>query len=287
MKYLTIDFKITCDDSLLETARDLLADAAGEAGLEAFEEAEQGLRGYVQEQNFDRQALDAAVTDLMPGVTVSYEVTPSEVKDWNATWENEGFEPIVIDDRLIVTDARHTEAPAKSDGRIHIGICAVNSFGTGTHETTQMVLATLLDMDLKDKRVLDCGCGTGILGIAASKMGAADVVGYDIDEWCVNNARQNAELNKVENLQVFHGDACVLSHVNGIFDVVVANINRNILLADIPAFQDVMSREGSLIISGFYEQDIPSLLECAGKQGLKEDSRKQLGDWVCLKLSFV
>ena len=148
-----------------------------------------------------------------------------------------------------------------------------------------MMVSTLLNMDLDGKRILDCGCGTGILGIAAAKMGAREVVGYDIDEWSVENTRHNAELNHVENLEVYHGDAHVLNHVNGLFDVVLANINRNTLLQDMETFKSVLSHGGVLILSGFYEQDIRPIVEKAARLGLKETGRKAEGEWRSLTLA--
>lgn len=315
MKYDVVDFHISCDPSQLQIARDLLADATASAGLEAFEDTEDGMRGYVQEEQLDRELLAAMTVDVMPGVTVTYDVQPAENKDWNKTWEDEGFDPIDIDGKILVVDARRdgkscqdngtseqstdtapqgTQEPmenvAQTEGvesPLRIAIHAVNSFGTGTHETTQMILSMLLHLDVKDKCVLDCGCGTGVLGIGASKLGAKEVVGYDIDEWCADNAKKNAELNGVTNMQVLLGDAHVLSHVCGIFDIVLANINRNILLDDMAAFVDVMARSGSLVLSGFYEQDIPVLLEKAASLNLEEAERCKNGDWCCLRLVFA
>lgn len=316
MKYDVIDFHITCEAAQLQTARDLLADAAASAGLEAFEDTDDGMCGYVQEERLDREMLAAVTADVMPGVTVKYDIKPAEDKDWNKTWEDEGFDPIDIDGKILVVDARRdgngcldNEASEQSTDPtlqgteecedddvaqtgnaelpLRIAIHAVNSFGTGTHETTQMILSMLLCLDVKGKCVLDCGCGTGILGIGASKLGAKEVVGYDIDEWCADNAKKNAELNGVTNMQVLLGDAHVLSHVCGIFDIVLANINRNILLDDMAAFVDVMARSGSLVLSGFYEQDIPVLLEKAASLGLKEAERRKNGDWCCLRLVFA
>lgn len=160
-------------------------------------------------------------------------------------------------------------SPSRQSGR----------FGTGTHETTRLIVGQLLQMDLKGKRVLDCGCGTGILGIVASKMGAQSVVGYDIDEWSVENARHNAELNGVRNMEVLEGNQSVLSHVSGIFDVVLANINRNVLMADMPAMKEVMSHEGILILSGFYAEDGIMIAEkrgLAGALAIEDQQREQL-----------
>jgi ribosomal protein L11 methyltransferase (prmA) len=164
-----------------------------------------------------------------------------------------------------------------------IAIDAQQAFGTGTHETTQMIVSLLLNQDLKEKRVLDCGCGTGILGIVAAKCGAKEVVSYDIDEWSVRNAEHNAELNGVE-LDVLEGDRRVLSHVSGVFDVILANINRNIILEDIDEFVSVMTTESKIILSGFYEQDAEAILQKANELGLKENQRLLNHDWCCLLL---
>ena len=147
-----------------------------------------------------------------------------------------------------------------------------------------MVVQTLLNIDLAGKRILDCGCGTGILSLVASKLGADSVIGYDIDEWSVENTKHNARLNGVENLEVFTGDSCVLSHISGVFDVVMANINRNILLADMAAFKDVMRPNAILILSGFYVDDAPMLVEKARGMGLAEINRRTEDNWCCLVL---
>jgi ribosomal protein L11 methyltransferase len=148
-----------------------------------------------------------------------------------------------------------------------------------------MMVRALLDLDLGGKRVLDCGCGTGILGIVAAKAGAAEVVGYDIDEWSVENTRHNARLNNVDNLEALTGDIKVLSHVDGLSDVVVANINRNILLNDMAELREVMASESLLIISGFYESDAGQLIACAQGLGLSVITTSSDGDWSSLVFS--
>lgn len=284
MKYKIVDFVIDCDASLMQVARDLIADAAGEAGFESFEDSPQGLRGYVQETLFDRPLLDASLEQLpLEDVAVSYTVDDAEDKDWNEEWENAGFAPIRIDHRIAIYDARQGRQPTV-EGVIDVYIHARQAFGTGTHQTTRMIIQTLAHVELHGKRVLDCGCGTGILGIVAAKLGAEEVVGYDIDEWSVDNTRHNAEQNGVENLTVLHGNAHVLSHVCGVFDIVVANINRNTLLEDLHAFRDVLSADGTIILSGFYEQDAAMLLEKADELNLTEQSRQTEDGWCCLQL---
>lgn len=284
MKYLVAEFKIECQDGIIQIARDLLTDALGEAGFETFEDTEDGIKGYVQESLFDENAMNDVISNFMlPDVSISANIQEAEYKNWNEEWEEAGFERININDSITIYDARHDDGNGIASG-ISIGIETKQAFGTGTHETTRMIVSTLLNIDLKGKRVLDCGCGTGILGIAASKLGASEVVGYDIDEWSSENAIHNAELNGVGNMKVMLGDASVLKSVEGKFDVVLANINRNILLADMPAFVSVMADESLLILSGFYASDVDLLIEKASSLGLSKIDSKSDSEWTCLVL---
>jgi ribosomal protein L11 methyltransferase len=287
MEYLVANFKIISSNELLQTARELLADGAAEAGFESFEDTEEGLKGYVQKDFYDKEKLDECIEEFpIENVKISYSIENAENKDWNEAWEQAGFDPICVDDTVLIYDAKHQEDlhPAQASDHIEIGIDAVQAFGTGTHETTQMIVSTLLNLDLDGKRVLDCGCGTGILGITAAKLGAKDVVGYDIDEWSVENAKHNAKINGIENIEIYEGDAHVLNHISGVFDLVMANINRNILLQDMESFKSVMNHGAQLILSGFYEEDVTLLLEKAKTLGLSEKGKKKNGNWICLLL---
>ena len=285
MKYLVSHFTIQCADcDFMQPAREITAALAGECGYETFLDTDNGVDGYVQVDFYHEPAIREALEDFpMEGVTVTFETEEVEDKDWNETWEQEeGFAPINIGDRLVIYDVLHPSPTPNTQhpSPISIGIQARNAFGTGTHETTQMIVGALLDIDLKGKRVLDCGCGTGILAITALKCGAADAVAYDIDEWSADNTRHNAEINGVaDRIEVFEGNAHVLSHISGVFDVVLANINRNILLADMPAFKEVMAHGGTLILSGFYEEDVPLLVEKAESLGLSLKEKKENGEW--------
>ena len=284
MKYLVAEFKIECQDGMIQIARDLLTDALGEAGFETFEDTEDGIKGYVQESLFDENAMNDVISNFMlPDVSIIANIQEAEYKNWNEEWEEAGFERININDSITIYDARHDDGNGIASG-ISIGIETKQAFGTGTHETTRMIVSTLLNIDLKGKRVLDCGCGTGILGIAASKLGASEVVGYDIDEWSSENAIHNAELNGVGNMKVMLGDASVLKSVDGKFDVVLANINRNILLADMPAFVSVMADDSLLILSGFYASDVDLLIEKASSLELSKIDSKSDSEWTCLVL---
>lgn len=286
MKYIQVKFTAEPDS---QDVRDIIAALAAEVGFDSFTDEPNGLVGYCQEDLFNKETLTEIIQSLpIPDVKVSFEAAKAEDKNWNEEWEKAGFDPIIIDDRCAIIcknmeeDATATY-PQLEKIPMKIAIDAQQAFGTGTHETTQMIVSLLLNQDLKEKRVLDCGCGTGILGIVAAKCGAKEVVSYDIDEWSVRNAEHNAELNGVE-LDVLEGDRRVLSHVSGVFDVILANINRNIILEDIDEFVSVMTTESKIILSGFYEQDAEAIIQKANELGLKENQRLLNHDWCCLLL---
>ncbi len=280
MKYYEIEFNIS---PATQDACDLVAAYAGEVGFETFDEISSGLLGYIQQSLFDIDSLDAVLVDFpIAGVSITYEVREAEDKDWNEAWENEGFEPIVIDGRLVIHDGRHLFEFV--DGYEMVEIDAKMAFGTGNHETTRMIVSTLLNMELTEKTILDCGCGTGILSISALKYGASRAVGYDIDEWSVYNARHNAAINRVDDrfLSV-QGDASVIQSIDGApFDIVVANINRNILLADMPAFVSAMKAGSTLILSGFYTDDVEILKGQAHALNLLFVSERDDNGWSSL-----
>jgi ribosomal protein L11 methyltransferase len=284
MKYYEVKFSI---QPFSQDASDILAAMAGEAGFETFEETEGGLKGYVQQALFDQEALDQAIQFFpMDGIEIIYNVEEAEDKDWNEQWEQEGFDPIVIaDGQMVIHDGRHLPNTQHStlNSQLSIEIDAHLAFGTGTHETTQMVCAALLKESLKDKNLLDAGCGTGILGIAALKLGAKNVTAYDIDEWSADNTRHNAVINQVdEHLKVMCGDASLLDAIPDRFDYVVANINRNILLQDLPRFRQVMKPQGTIILSGFYTEDIPLLEEKGKELGMVLEKQWENNNWACI-----
>ena len=285
MKYYEIEINIKpCTDA----TRAIMTALAADAGCEAFEDTKTGVMAYVQQALFDREALDNSISNFpISETTITYKVREAEDKDWNEQWEQEGFEPIVVADKLVIHDGRHLpSAISLQPSAISIEIDAHLAFGTGTHETTRMICATLLGMNLRGKRVLDCGCGTGILGICALKLGAASCVGYDIDEWSTDNTRHNAVINQVDNrLQPLCGDSSVLSGYGAEFDLVMANINRNILLADMPRFVSVMAPHSTLILSGFYETDCALLESKAQQLGLRLTATKTDSDWACMVLN--
>ena len=283
MKYFETEFKISGPEALIQDARDVLAAMAGDAGYETFEDTADGIKGYVQQDFYDEDALAAIIADFpFDDITIEYVTREAEYRDWNEQWENEGFDPIFITDECVVHDGRHL--PAKTC-KTMVEIDAKLAFGTGTHETTRMVAQQLILSEPCGKTVLDCGCGTGILGIIALKHGASHVVGYDIDEWSADNARHNAVINGVgDDFDALLGDTGVVEGISRQFDIILANINRNILLADMPRWRPLMSPSGILILSGFYASDVEPLTTKASELGLKVQSHQEDGDWQCLIL---
>lgn len=281
MKYFEVVFSINTRADILQDVRDVLAAIAGETGFETFEDTDDGIKGYVQMDMFDEDALKASLADFpFDDTKISYSVAEAEYRDWNEQWEQEGFDPIDIDGRCVIHDGRHLPETLPS---LSVEIDARLAFGTGTHETTRMIVRRLLDTKLAGCSLLDCGCGTGILGIVALKCGAASVTGYDIDEWSVDNTRHNAVINRVdERYTPLLGDAKVLDNVEEKFDIVVANINRNILLNDMERFAEKMKDGGILLLSGFYSADTDCLKEKAASLGLSFIKEKIDNDWAML-----
>lgn len=293
MEYVAVKFNITgADESLIQTAYDLLVDAVSAVGFESFETVDENVIGYIRKDIYSNEALEREIKSFpLSGISISYTENDIEDADWNSAWEDSGFEPISINGKMVIYDARHTgnEELAQLDapGVMTIGIEAKQAFGTGTHQTTRMVIAELMKHRqlLEKGRMLDCGCGTGILSIAAAKLGAVSIIGYDVDEWSVNNSRHNAVLNgEQDKIRIFHGDSEVLGSISGKFDVVAANINRNILLGDMPRFCGKMNNGAVLILSGFYETDIPILTDKASELNLRETDRMTEDGWACLVL---
>lgn len=284
MKYFEVDFQLS---PLSQDACDILATLTADAGFESFEETQHGIRGYVQQPLLDRQALEDIVNNFpIMGTNIIYTINKAEDKDWNEQWEQEGFEPIIVgNNRLAIHDGRHLPSQPAD---ISVEIDARLAFGTGTHETTQMICEWMLDMPMKDLRVMDAGCGTGILGIVALKLKASHVTAYDIDEWSSDNTRHNAVINRVDSqLSVYCGDASLLDSKTADYDLVLANINRNILLNDMPRFCQIMKQDAKLILSGFYTEDIP-LLEARGKElGLTLTGAKNRDKWASIIMQRV
>lgn len=286
MEYSVTHFTIKVEEDLLQACRELLADVVSEAGYEAFEDTATGVDAYVQTQLYDPFLTKQLLEDFpIETAEIEFETVEVEQENWNEEYEKEVFEPIRVGNRLIIYDAASDNAAElAAEAPVSIAIDQKMAFGNGAHETTQMIVTKLLDLNLEGKRILDCGCGTGILSLVAKRCGSGHVTAYDIDEWSVENTKHNAAINDIELVDILLGDVSVLSHVDGMFDVVLANINRNILLADMEHFAEAMSPDGILILSGFYEEDIPMLTEKASTLSLYEVSRTVTNNWAMIML---
>ncbi len=287
MEYYVTHFKIITSRELLQASRELLVDAVSDAGYEAFEDTSDGVDAYIQTHLYNPVLTEELISDFpIEGVEITHTSEEVEQQNWNAEYEKEIFSPIRVNDNCIIYDANSSDAAILSvEAPISIAIDQQMAFGNGAHETTKMVVERLLALDLKGKRVLDCGCGTGILSLVAKRCGAQHVTAYDIDEWSVENTRHNAEINDIELVDILLGDVSVLSHVDGFFDIIVANINRNILYDDMPHIVETLNPGGRLILSGFYEEDAAMLIERAAELGLKKECGKVTNNWTML--SFV
>ena len=278
MKYFEVTFSANpCN----ETITDILSALTAEIGFESFVECEGGMQAYIQQSLFDEEALKNIVADFpIPDTKITYTITEPENKDWNEEWEKNFFQPIVIEDRCVIHSTFHKDYPK---AEYDIVINPQMAFGTGHHETTSSILGELLDADLKGKSVLDMGCGTSILAILASMRGADPVTAIDIDDWCVNNSRDNIALNNINNITVELGDASLLEGRKP-FDVIIANINRNILLNDMAAYTACMHKGSEIYMSGFYVQDIDAIRSKGESLGLKFVHYREKNNWAAVKL---
>lgn len=280
MNYYELSFTYT---SPVETGviNDILASELGEIGFESFTENEQGLQGYIPNTVYDPEALKAKLTEFpLENVVIHYTELLVESKDWNEEWEKNYFKPIRIGNECIIRASFHETEPGYT---YTIIIDPKMAFGTGNHETTYLMIGEMLKLDLRGKELLDMGCGTAVLAILASLKGAKRVAAIDIDEWAYNNALENIRLNHTEEIQVALGGAERIREF-GTFDIVFANINRNILLNDICLYTTAIKPGGTLFMSGFYTEDIPAIEAECQKNGLTLDSYTQRNNWVAVKV---
>lgn len=264
-----------------ETATDLISALLGEVGFESFVTEEEQLKAYVQASLHDAEAVAAILTDFpMPEVTIDYHYAEAEDRDWNEEWEKNFFQPIVIGERCCIHSTFHHDTPQVE---YDIIINPQMAFGTGHHETTGLIISELLDSDLTGRSLLDMGCGTAILAILARMRGAQPCTAIDIDDWCVRNSEENIALNGVDQISVYHGDASILRD-KGPFDYVIANINRNILLADMTNYVARMNPGATLLMSGFYVEDIDVLRAEAERLGLIWQHHRENNRWAAIRM---
>ncbi|MHC5201185.1 50S ribosomal protein L11 methyltransferase [Myroides sp. LJL119] len=273
MKYIGYHFNIEPRELGTEI---LLAELAQKA-FESFEETPQGLSAYVQEDLWSEDILQDIFILENPEFTITYEKQDIQQVNWNQEWEK-NFEPINVDDICYVRAPFHQPIASKYD----VVIEPKMSFGTGHHETTYMMIKQILNNNFVDKTVLDMGCGTSILGILASMCGARAVTAIDIDSWCCENSLENATRNNCDNIQVKHGDAALIES-QPTYDIILANINRNILLNDMHLYVKALKDQGEIYFSGFYTQDIQSIDQAAKLLGLVFQAQLEKNNWVSLK----
>ena len=275
MNYFEINFSILPFEEYIS---DVLASELGEIGFDSFVSTAVGLDAYALETAFDEVKLKDLLDNFPFEASIEYKVTKIESKNWNEEWEKHYFEPIVIGNECVIHSSFHKNVHiAKYD----IVIDPKMAFGTGHHETTSLVIGRLLQMELKDKSLLDMGCGTAVLAILASMRGAKDIVAIDIDTWCTENSIENLQMNHIEGVEVLLGGAELLAGKH--FDIILANINRNILLADMEQYADCLYSGGELYMSGFYVQDIPLIEAEANRNGLTLIDYHEKNNWVAVK----
>ena len=277
MNYISYTFEIATKTLTVQTAIEILIAELGAAGFESFTENEDRLIAYIQKKDWNSEILNDIQLLQSEEVVISYDIKEIEQVNWNSEWEK-NFEPIQVDGLVSIRAPFHEDPHLKYD----IVIEPKMSFGTGHHETTHLMIQHLMDMDLKGKTVLDMGCGTGILAIFAEMKGAKLLDAIDIDNWCYENSLENVERNHCEHISVFEGDASLLKDKK--YDVIIANINRNILLQDIGTYAKSLNENGTLLLSGFYTEDIPVIAAEAGKYHLKLKKKRTRNNWVGLKL---
>lgn len=256
----------------------LMAEVA-EAGFETFIETDIGFEAYVEMEKFDRSRLDEISEKYKEDAGLTFSFTRVEKRNWNEEWEK-SYEPIIVDNRCLIRASFH-HIPEKYPHEITI--TPKMSFGTGHHQTTYLMVKNQLGIDHEDKRVMDAGCGTAILSVLASKLGAREVFAFDIDEWSMVNGRENAAVNDCFNIELRQGKIDEV-RPQGEFDIILANINKNVLLQEISAYQSFLPCEGLLLLSGFYTHDIDDLLAEANTHGLHEKNRDERQGWASLLL---
>lgn len=267
--------QVICDPEFSEI---LMAEVA-EAGFDTFIETEKGFEAYVEGNQFDQSILDIIQEKYKQVNPLLFFQDRIEKKNWNEEWEK-NVEPIIVDEACLIRAAFHK---IEKKYPYEIIITPKMSFGTGHHQTTHLMISRQMKMDHQHKRVMDAGCGTAILAIMASKLGAAEIDAFDIDQWSVENGEENAVNNNCTNIHIQLGKISEVK-LEGKFDIILANINKNILLAEMEIYASYLPPGGQLLLSGFYRHDIDDLKKEASKYLLREIAHDERETWACLLL---
>ena len=272
--YIEIDFHVSPPDN----GRDILLALLSEQQFESFLETKTGLRAYIKQADWNRIDVQQALSLMPSAFVVSHQINEIPTENWNAHWES-SFLPIVVGDYTV----RASFHPPKTTA-YELIIEPKMSFGTGHHQTTQLMMKYALEIDMAGKDVLDMGCGTGILGILAADLGAKLVLSIDIESWCVENTQENAERNRCSHVvKVIRGDVDIVAET---YDLIFANINRNTLIRHIPHYAKRLQSQGVLLLSGFYQTDLLEITQECKANGLTFQSNTQFDDWVCAKYVY-
>ena len=267
--------QVICDPAFSEI---LMAEIA-EAGFDSFLETEKGFEAYVENEKFNRNQISAVQEKYAHVNPLIFFQDKIQKQNWNKEWER-NLEPIVVDEKCLIRADFHK---IKKKYPYEIIITPKMSFGTGHHQTTYLMIKNQMDIDHKNKRVMDAGCGTAILSIMASKLGAHEVEAFDIDEWSAINGRENIENNGCKNIRLHQGKINEIN-LKGTFDIVVANINKNVLLEEMELYSRSLNKKGYLLLSGFYSRDLADLKKKALEHGLKEQQSDERETWAALLL---
>ena len=258
-----------------EWLRDVLIAQLGEAGYDSFLETETGFEAFIPENQFNEESVNQVVQAFSEGFTYDISFEKNKSQNWNEEWEKNYFKPLLVGNECVIRAPFHTDFPK---AKYEIIIEPNMAFGTGNHETTLMMLEYIMEENMEGKNILDIGCGTGILGILASMKGALKITAIDIDEWSFKGAKENAVLNNIGNINVKQGNISLL--VNEKFDIILANIQRNVLLDDMSAYSKCLNKDGKIFLSGFYADDINAIKIRAEETGLKDAGFKTKNNWI-------
>lgn len=270
-----VEIKITCEKAYEE----ILMAELSMLNFDTFQETDKGFAAYVEEGHYEEEPIKKLIDRYQEQALVEWQSTIIEKRNWNEEWEK-NYDPIIVDDKCLVKASFHN---IDKQYQYEILIDPKMSFGTGHHETTYLMISHLLTLDLQGKHAMDIGCGTGILAILAEKLGAKTVIGCDIDAWAVENAKENLTLNKSKHIELLATTAASFTSSKKA-DVLIANINKNVLLKESKIYDSLLKTNGTIVLSGFYDTDLSDLRKCYGAMGYEEVQRKTKNNWCAILL---